>query len=194
MDSIEKCCCFTGYRPQKFGFPLIETDENYRTMYCRLVAAINDRILDGGCTVFYTGMAAGFDIIAGEYVELITRRNKNIRLIAAVPYKGQESGWNDEWQQRYRELLSRCCEVIYVSEKYDRNVFSKRNRFMVDRSQSIITYYDGKPGGTGNTLRYAKEKGLYTVNIYDTDTYNSKTDNYKPYLKIERPFEYTDEI
>ncbi len=189
MEPIEQSCCFTGYRPEKFGFPLDDSNESYRTMVCRMISAISDRIL-AGCTVFYTGMACGFDIIAGEYVELVARRNKDIKLIAAVPYPGQENSWSDEWKERYHKLLESCSKVIYVSNHYDRGVFAKRNRYMVDRSRHVIAYYDGKPGGTGSTVKYAKDHMRHVVNIYETDTYNANTENYKPYLTIENAVEF----
>ncbi len=51
MEPIEQSCCFTGYRPEKVRFPLDDSNESYRTMVCRMISAISDRIL-AGCTVF----------------------------------------------------------------------------------------------------------------------------------------------
>ena len=35
---------------------------------------------------------------------------------------------------------------------------------MVDRSERVISFCDGKSGGTLNTLRYARKKGLEIIN------------------------------
>jgi uncharacterized phage-like protein YoqJ len=188
MDISEKGCCFTGYRPEKFGFPLIDSDPNYRILMERLTAAVNDRIASG-CKVFYTGMARGFDIIAAEYVELIARFNKDIKLIAVVPFKGQENSWEIEWQERYNRLLNSCYSVVTLSDTYKRGVYHNRNRYMVDRSCSVIAYFDGKAGGTGSTVEYAEKKGLGVINIFRKDLYSEETNNYKAYLEIYSPDE-----
>ena len=36
---------------------------------------------------------------------------------------------------------------------------------MVDRSQRVISFCDGKSGGTQNTLRYARKKGCQIINV-----------------------------
>lgn len=168
MVEFEKSCCFTGYRPEKFGFEFNNDDPKYRLFTERLIAALTRKI-EGGCTVFYTGMAKGFDIIAAEYIELIKRRNKNLKLIAVIPFNGQESGWSDDWKARYHELLKNCDEKIVLNEKYEKWVYDQRNRYMVDRCRYVLTYFDGKPGGTSNTVKYALRNCRDVINIYETD-------------------------
>ena len=186
MDNGSLGCCFTGYRPEKFGFKLQDSDPLYRKLLERLTAAVNDRI-ESGCTNFYTGMARGFDIIAAEYIELIKRFNSKIKLIAVVPFKGQETSWEHEWQDRYNRLLAECNEVVTLYDSYQRGVYHARNRYMVDRSSSVIAYFDGKSGGTGNTVSYAEDKGLDIINIYIEDLYGKQAENFEPYLKIYPP-------
>ena len=36
---------------------------------------------------------------------------------------------------------------------------NKRNKYMVENSSVIIACYNGKPSGTGNTIRFANENG-----------------------------------
>ena len=36
---------------------------------------------------------------------------------------------------------------------------------MVDNSDYVVTWYDGKQGGTRNTLNYAQKKKRYIVNL-----------------------------
>lgn len=168
MVNIENACCFTGYRPDKFPFPF-ETDcPERREFQRRLPLAIADMI-EKGCTVFYCGMAQGFDIAAGEQVAIFKMANKNIKLIGVVPYKDQEKGWGNYWKNRYRKLLDECDEVVVLSDVYAKWVFENRNRYMVDRSRYVLTYFDGQKGGTDNTVKYAVNHGREILNIYDTD-------------------------
>ena len=48
--------------------------------------------------------------------------------------------------------------VIY--HHYHNGVFQQRNAWMVDRSNRLIAYYNGTPGGTRNTIEYAEKKGV----------------------------------
>ena len=168
MINIENCCCFTGHRADKLPFSLDETDKQFNKFYGRLGCAISDTI-NKGVDTFYCGMATGFDIIAGEHVALIKKLNKSIKLIGVVPFVGQENGWSREWKQRYRDLLAECDEVVTLNDTYAKWVFDERNRYMVDRSRYVLTYFDGSKGGTGNTVKYAVKHGRDVFNIYDTD-------------------------
>ena len=44
-----------------------------------------------------------------------------------------------------------------------------RNRYMVDASEYIIAVWNGKPSGTGNTVRYAISNGKQII-ILDPNT------------------------
>lgn len=186
MLTKEKSCCFTGYRPEKFGFEFLETDKNFRVFTKRLLAAISKAIQDG-CTTFYTGMACGFDIIAAEHVALMKEINKNLRLIAVIPFKEQAKNFSPEWKYRYEELLKHCDETIVLNDAYEKWVFAQRNRYMVDRSRFCITYFDGKPGGTKNTLEYASSHGVQILNVYNTDPLGDKTNKFSAYFKLIAP-------
>ena len=47
MFLFENSCCFTGYRPEKFNFPLSETSNDYRRFITRLLTSIADMIEKG---------------------------------------------------------------------------------------------------------------------------------------------------
>ncbi len=168
MINIENSCCFTGYRPDKYDFPFDSNCPEYRQFCGRLQTAIAEMI-ENGCTEFFCGMAYGFDIVAGEHVALIKKLNKSIRLVGVVPYHGQEKGWSNTWQRRYRELLAECDEVVTLNDAYTKWSFQQRNRYMVDRSRYVVTYFHGKSGGTDNTVKYALKNGREVLNIYTTD-------------------------
>lgn len=188
MINIENCCCFTGHRANKLPFKFDAADMDFNRFYGRLGSAVSDKI-EQGVDTFYCGMANGFDIIAGEYIALVKRVNKSIKLIGVVPYVGQEKGWSAEWQQRYRDLLAECDEVVTLNESYSKWVFDERNRYMVDRSRYVLTYFDGTKGGTGNTVKYAVKNGRDVFNIFDTDPNEATKSRYKCRLYLIPPDE-----
>lgn len=53
-------------------------------------------------------------------------------------------------------MLEACAEVIVVQEKYHPSVYSRRSRYMAERSDRVIAVYDGREkGGTVRTIRFA---------------------------------------
>lgn len=165
MADLVKACSFTGYRPDKFDFDFRPSSPKYRDFENKLVEAVFE-INKEGYTDFYCGMAHGFDIVAGEMVLLLKKAHPDsVRLIAVVPFEKQASAWSDEWKKRYSVLLSHADRVVYISREYNKECYHRRNRYMVDNSDTVITYFDGKSGGTAATLRYAKTKQKRIINI-----------------------------
>ena len=146
-------CCFTGHRPEKLGMPETEVVES-------LKKEIRTAIADGFQT-FISGMARGVDLWAAEIVLALRDEGAAIRLICASPYKGFESRWSREWQQRYRQVMEQADLVRFICPGYSRDCFQRRNEWMVDRSARVIAAYNGEPGGTRNTVEYARRVGVF---------------------------------
>ena len=161
-------CCFTGYRPQQLPFSVSRDDKAYIDFENRLIAEITE-LINAGCGTFISGMAAGFDIIAAECVteirELIT--DTSVELVCAIPFPDQAKSFPPFWKQKYCDLLARCERSVTVCEEYSPACYMKRNIYMVDNSDIALAFWDGKPGGTKNTVDYAKRKGRKIINLYE---------------------------
>ena len=145
-------CCFTGHRPEKLNAPECDVKR-------WLEEQIDQAIADGFVT-FISGCAMGVDIWAGQIVMEKKKQNPALHLIAATPWPGFSRRWSDDWQQQYSDLLQGADLVVPVCNHYHRGVFQQRNEWMVDRSNRVIAYYNGSPGGTRNTIEYAGRKGV----------------------------------
>ena len=163
---MKKTCCFTGYRPEKFPFELKMGTMAFNELDNKIYDAVFAENKDGA-TVFYCGMACGFDLLCGKAVVDLKRLDAKgeIKLIAAMPHREQSAHFSPFWKKLYDLVLSECDEKVYISDEYTRECFMLRNRYMVDRSSRVITYFDGQSGGTANTLKYAAKKGRKIINI-----------------------------
>lgn len=149
----------TGHRPNKLLNAYPET-EAYKILvkFSEWVLLVNKQDID----IVYTGMALGFDLAIAQACI-----NLGCPFIAAVPFKGQESMWPHKSQQYYREVLQHAFRVDYVCEPgYSNWKMQKRNEYMVDNSGKQFSLWDGTSGGTANCVKYAKAKGVETVNLY----------------------------
>lgn len=153
-EKIFKACAFTGHRLLKKDFSA-----------ANLLNAIED-VIKRGVTVFYNGMARGFDLLSAEAILMLKKRYPQIKLISCVPHKGQEAWYTDEEKARYYSVLKKADEVITLSENYYQGCMQKRNQYMVDRADVIITYCKEEKGGTAGTLNYCKRKYPFKEIIY----------------------------
>lgn len=163
-NEFEKRCCFTGYRPGKFPFPLQRGDRDYQKMENSLVETVFSMPSEE-CYTFFSGMAMGFDMIAAEAVLLLKACNPAVRLVCALPFSGQGEGFFGQWHSRYQHIIENADEVISLSDRYYSGCYFRRNTFMVDHCDFVITWYDGKRGGTMQTLNYAEKSGRRIINL-----------------------------
>lgn len=152
QELMQHRCCFTGHRPERLGMPEAEVISS-------LKKEIRTAITDGFQT-FISGMARGVDLWAAEIVLALRDEGAAIRLICASPYQGFEARWSQNWQERYRRVLERADLVRFICPEYSRECFQMRNEWMVDHSARIIAVYNGGPGGTRNTVEYARKKQI----------------------------------
>jgi uncharacterized phage-like protein YoqJ len=139
--------CFTGHRPEKLT-------RKEKAIKIDLEKEIRQAVADG-LNVFITGMARGVDIWAAQIVLQLRGEGHGVRLICACPYDGFESGWSQEWQRQYKEILSAADFVKYICEGYSRSCFQIRNEWMVNHSARVIAVFNGEKSGTKNTIDYA---------------------------------------
>ncbi len=170
MAQAEKrqTACFSGYRPEKFTFILHQGNKDYLALEKRIEEAILQAV-DEGYTSFICGMAKGFDLVAGSLVVALKESWAELaalNVVAVLPFERQ--GFSSEpWHTLHKMVLDRASEVVTLAPKYHPQAYHDRNRYMVDNSNRLICYYDGQKGGTDYTVKYAREKGLEIVNVFE---------------------------
>lgn len=150
-------CCFTGHRPEK-----LTLDE--KAAKGLLENAIRKVVADGYKT-FISGMARGIDIWAAQIVLRIKEEGNDIHLICACPFESFEKSWARQWQVEYQSILKEADIVKYISPSYNRSCFQVRNQWMVDHANLVLAFFNGEPGGTLNTIRYAEKKNVKVINL-----------------------------
>lgn len=141
----EKACAFTGHREILEGFSKIKLKREI------------EKLIKKGVTLFFVGMAKGFDLIAAEEV-IKLKKKYPIKLTACIPYYGQEKSYLEEDKKRYVEILKKCDEQVLISESYYKGCALVRNKYMADRAEYLIAYLKKERGGTVYTVNYFKKK------------------------------------
>ena len=169
MYDPEICCSFTGHRPQKLPWRYNENDPRCKAMISELDTRL-DGIYQAGYRHFFCGMAIGCDFYFAEAVLRLREKYPDVSLEAVVPCLSQSDKWYDSDRMRYKAILSHCDKVNVLQQQYTADCMQKRNRYMVDRSSLLLACFDGYPGGTMNTIAYAKRKGLSII-VIDPEDY-----------------------
>lgn len=151
-------CCFTGHRPGK-----INRSENEIKL---LLEKEIDNAIANGYVTFISGMAMGTDIWAAEIVLAKRKKNNNLHLICALPHPRFENRRCEADKLQYKEILEKADIVKTISDHYFPSCYQIRNEWMVDRSNLVISVFNGQKGGTKNTIDYARKKGVYICNVW----------------------------
>ena len=157
-----KSCCFTGHRPEKLPWKENEQSVQARTLKLRLFDMV-EAAYHAGITHFLCGMARGCDFYFCEAVLKLRSIHEDVTLEAAIPFEQQAERWPDTDRERYFRLIAQCDWTTVLGDSYDKDCMRRRNQYMVDHAVLLIAVYDGTPGGTMQTVNYAKSQGLEIV-------------------------------
>lgn len=153
----QQCCAFTGHRPEK-----VNGSEG------KIIVELRKEILkaiDDGYRIFLTGMSRGVDLWAADIVIELRRYNKDLNLICVIPFDGMEEHWPVDWKKHYNLVRRHADRVQVLSDRYSPDVYQKRNQWLVNHSSRLIAVYNGSHSGTGNTIKYAREQGVWVQQI-----------------------------
>ena len=145
-----------------------------------------------GFRTFLCGMAMGFDPAAAEAV-LACRASQTasvfspavdsvsaffpephsphmpmpgLRLVAVIPFRGQESRFPAVDRERFRRVLAAADHSVTLSPSYHAGCYAVRNNYLVEHAALLVAWYDGSPGGTHYTVRRALVRGLEFINLH----------------------------
>lgn len=152
LSNINRTCAFTGHR-------VLEKDFDRQRLINAVISAVKD-----GYNEFLSGMALGFDTECCKVINELKKSYK-IKLIACVPCKNQDAGFNLKQKEEYIKLLQSADEVVVLSEKYYEGCMQKRNKFMVDNSSLIIAHVKKDFGGTAFTINYALKENKQVIYV-----------------------------
>lgn len=161
----EKAVAFTGYRTAKILSNRIDT--NLLNVISTEVYLTISTLYRQGFRVFLTGMADGFDTIAAKAVLRLKKERQDVKLIAVIPFRGQEDNYSAKDKHTYHQLLKQADNCVCLAESYtDNDQYLRRNDFLLENSSQLVCYYDGKKGGTMYTYNRAEKAGKPIINIF----------------------------
>ena len=124
---------------------------------------IKDLVENKGVDTFYSGNMGEFDKLCEKAVRAL-KREHDIKLYWVAPYLTSE-------MNKEKSEIERLYDGIIIPDlgrvHYKASIL-KRNFWMVDKSEYVISYVYREFGGAYKTHKYAEKKGK---NILSADTY-----------------------
>ena len=130
----------------------------------KLDEAISRIIKNDDCFRFLVGGMGDFDGMCSSAVRRAKRKypNKQISLELILPYLTQELNENKSYYEiSYDDVVV----PIELAGVHYKSAITKRNRWMVDKSDWMIAFVYRDFGGAYTSLRYAEKKGLQIINL-----------------------------
>lgn len=146
----------TGHRTQRlFG------DDLMNDQWQAIADWIKITLLKQKCTVAYSGMAAGSDMLFALAVKDINDFGISMDLHLVFPCRGYGSRSKDERYLAWRkDIINASHKSTYIHDEWCKTADDDRDRYMVDHCDKLIAIFDGiEAGGVYKTIEYAKSKG-----------------------------------
>lgn len=150
----------TGHRPQRlFGNNLM--NEQWQ----RVADWIKTTLLQEQCTVAYSGMAAGSDMLFALAVKDIKDSGICVDLDLVFPCYGYGSKSKDKRYLAWRrDILGASNKRIFIHDEWCETADDDRDKYMVDHCDKLIAIFDGiETGGVFKTINYAKRTGKEVI-------------------------------
>ena len=182
--------CVTGPRPSKLDWGY----DYHSAKWLRLKELFKEHIIENNVTDVYTGMALGVDTVMAITVLELKDAGYDIKLHCVIPCATQCLVWPLHSIELYLDILEKAdsitgiteegsvslrlirCDTVFKFEvengsndtyttKYSKELMQKRNKYMVDKSNAVVSVWNGSPGGTGNCVKYAMSLGRSVFNF-----------------------------
>ena len=148
-----KVCAFTGHR----SLSGTDFDEH-------LLERVILNLVKNGYTRFLCGMAVGFDMKAAQAV-LALKGEYDIQLVACLPCTNQSERFSAKSKALYDEILGQCDERIVLGEEYARGCMQRRDRYLVDNCDVLVSFLRKTSGGTYYTVNYARKSNKKVIEL-----------------------------
>ncbi|MBQ4464868.1 MAG: DUF1273 family protein [Oscillospiraceae bacterium] len=163
-ETRENALCFSGHRPERLpqGAVLAGLLD---TLHYYICAAVEQ-----GYTRFYTGLADGIDYYAADILFGLRVHDPRIRVIGIQPCRfGYDKFFHSRgYSVTHLRLMQENVDELIVlpGSAFDRGIFQRRNRALVDHSSAIIAVCSEGRSGSLQTYHYAQQQGLSFCRIF----------------------------
>lgn len=143
-------CTFFGHRTVKDNIKEILTQQ------------IERLIIEHSVSIFYVGNQGGFDRLTASVLKELKTKYPHISYYIVLAYLPERCNASDPCS--YTETIYP--EILEHTPK--RFAISKRNQWMVNQAEYVITYVEHSFGGAAQFAEYARKKHKAVINLVES--------------------------
>ena len=150
------------FRISFFGHRMID---RVREIEETLLPILIEILINKEYVEFYIGRNGEFDEIAASVIkraQKITDR-KNSALILVLPYSVKNMEYYEEY---YDEIII----PDILSGVHPKSAITRRNKWMAENSDTVISYIERNEGGAYSAVRYAEKLEKRIINLNNADS------------------------
>ena len=122
----------------------------------KLQAVLVDLIENHGADTFYVGNNGSFDAMARNVLIELKPIYPHIELFVVLAYLPTKKGYEADYETIYPEGLE---------DTPPKFAISKRNEWLVENSDTVITYVERSWGGASQFKKLAEKRGKTVINL-----------------------------
>jgi len=141
MCTVFKCCIIGDdprYLPWRYNERLISC-----TMFKKDLNQVLTESIRFGFKTFYTGLNAGYELLATGILFELKKKFNSIRIIAVLPDHKYDPLTPMYIKREFFRLLKLCDEVIYLSNKEMSSQYLDVDDYMLKNTSLVITSISG---------------------------------------------------
>lgn len=139
-----KSCCFRGH--EKLSKEQLE-------IATVMLVGIAEKLIEKGYKKFTSSFSDGVDLICASIINRLKKKNKELFLEAALPYKERLKNQD----KKFVENLEACNGIYVVKIEPKEDPQEKLNYCMVNASDTLVAVWDGhKTGVVFDAIEWAK--------------------------------------
>lgn len=125
-------------------------------------------LIENDFSHFIVGGATGFDMWVLELLIIAKKRYPHIFIEVAIPFPNHTKFWKIQEEVEYNKYITQVDTTTLVTEKYESSSYQKRNMYMINMCDYLITLHipTNKNSGTFNAIKYAKTLKVESKNLY----------------------------
>ena len=148
MEKKKTCCIIIN---DFCNFDYTEQNESKKKEKTEKIRKELSRLKAEGVSHFISGCEQGIDLCFAEEV----LGDGSLTLECACAYEEQANFYSEKEREKYFNVLKKCNSITFVSKKRDFGCKTKRDRYMLEKSDYIVCFWDKIAPYTGELLQFA---------------------------------------
>lgn len=119
-----------------------------------LTSELENLIINEQITVFYCAESGDFDSIFCGVVQKLKTKYPYIKAVLIKPYFSNTLNTHKEYYSQFDDVII----PDDISDVHYKSAITARNKWMIDKSDVIVSYIRHNNGGAYTALKYARKK------------------------------------